>query len=187
MLFDIPDLKKQLAAAPIVSPFSHELSLAIICDTFRLGNVRPPSRQDWTSLEQRARHPLWREQVVMLAHLLAGSALRDQSAKVLRKSSDATAILQRFFEDITPLTAEMVRSNAFRQEEFLRKWVRAVDGQVLNESAKESAQRLDQLDFRKAQQEMKRAEEARKKEAERREQLLREAQQREAEARGWRE
>ncbi len=187
MPFDIPELRNQLAAAPIVSPYSHELALAIICDTFRLANVRPPSRQDWSALEDRARHALWREQVVMLAHVLAGSALRDESAKALRKSSNASHILQRFFDDITPLTAEMVRSNAFRQEEFLRKWVRALDGQVLNESTKESSKRLDQLDYRKAQDEMKRAEAARKKEAERREQLLREAQQREAEARGWRE
>lgn len=187
MLFDIPTLRKQLAAAPIVSPYSQELAVAIICDTFRLANVRPPSRADWTALEQRAPSPLWKEQVVMLAHLLSGSALRDDSAKALRKNADAASILQRFFEEVAPLTAEMVRSNGFRQEEFLRKWVRAVGGDVLNESAKESAQRLDQLDYRKATHELKRAEHARKKEAERREQLLREAQQREAEARGWRE
>ena len=187
MLFDIQNLRKQLAAAPIVSPFSHELAVAIICDTFRLANVRPPSRQDWTTLEDRANSPLWREQVVMLAHLLAGSALRDDSAKALRKDAEPLRILQRFFDYIAPLTAEMVRSNGFRQEEFLRRWVDVLDGQVLNESAKESAKRLDQLDYRKAQEQMKRAEAARKQEAERREQLLREAQQREAEARGWRE
>lgn len=187
MLFDIQTLRKQLAAAPIVSPYPHELAVAIICDTFRLANLRPPSRQDWVDLEQYAHHPLWKEQVVMLAHLLAGSALRDDSAKALKKGTEATAVLRHFFEDIAPLTAEMVRSNAFRQEEFLRKWVRALGGTVLNESAKESAKRLDQLDYRKAQQELKRAEEARKQEAERREQLLREAQQREADARGWRE
>ena len=187
MRFDIPTLRKQLAAAPIVSPFSHELSVAIICDTFRLANVRPPSRQDWAALEKRANHPLWKEQVVMLAHLLAGSSLRDDSAKALTKNAEATTVLQHFFDEVAPLSAEMVRSNAFRQEEFLRKWVRALGGEVLNESAKESAKRLEQLDYRKAQQEMKRAEEARRKEARRREELLREAQQREAEARGWRE
>ncbi|MFP2903611.1 hypothetical protein ACLESD_00760 [Pyxidicoccus sp. 3LFB2] len=187
MHFDIQTLRKQLAAAPIVSPYPHELAVAIICDMFRLANVRPPSRKDWLAIEEHANSPLWREQVVMLAHLLAGSALRDDSAKALGKDANASSILLRFFEDISPLTAEMVRSNGFRQEEFLRKWVRALDGQVLNEAPKESAKRLDQLDYRKAQGELKRAEAARKKEAERREQLLREAQQREAEARGWRE
>jgi hypothetical protein len=187
MPFDIPDLRNQLAAAPIVSPYSHELAVAIICDTFRLANVRPPSRQDWTALEDKVRHALWREQVVMLAHVLSGSSVRDDTAKALTKKADAAHMLQRFFEDIAPLTAEMVRSNGFRQEEFLRKWVRAVGGDILNESAKEAGRRLDQLDYRKAQGELKRAEEARKKEAERREQMLREAQQREAEARGWRE
>jgi hypothetical protein len=187
MRFDIPTLRKQLAAAPIVSPYPHELAVAIICDMFRLANVRPPSRQDWTDLKQRTHHPLWKEQVVMLAHVLAGSALRDDSAKALRKDSNATAILQRFFEEIVPLSAEMVRSNAFRQEEFLRKWVRALDGEVLNESAKESAKRLDQLDYRKAQDELKRTEHARQQEAERREKMLQEAERRAAEARGWRE
>lgn len=187
MRFDIPLLRKQLASVPITSPYSHELAVAIVCDTFRLANVRPPSRQDWTELERRAPSPLWKEQVGMLAHVLAASSLREVTASVLPKGANANAILQRFFQDVAPLTAEMVRSNAFRQEEFLRHWVRAVDGEVLHESPQASAKILDRLDYRKAQQELKRAEAARKKEAHRREELMREAEKRAAEARGWRE
>lgn len=187
MRFDIPLLREQLASVPITSPYSHELAVAIISDTFRLASARPPSRQDWAELERRAGSPLWKEQVGMLAHVLAASSLREVTASVLQKNANANAILQRFFEDVAPLTAEMVRSNAFRQEEFLRHWVRAVDGEVLHESAEASAKILDRLDYRKAHHELRRAEEARRKEARRREELLREAEKRAAEARGWRE
>lgn len=45
MAFDIREIQTQLEAAPIVSPYSHDLALAIICDTFRLAKVRPhPAR-----------------------------------------------------------------------------------------------------------------------------------------------
>ncbi len=187
MAFDLREIQTQLDAAPIVSPYSHDLSLAIVCDTFRLARVRPPSLADWGELEQRARSPLWREQVVMLAHVLASSSLRQETALTLQRSDDATTLLQRFFQDVAPLTAEMVRSNAFRREEFLRKWVRAVGGQWQGESPKGSVSRLEQLDYRKAEAEMRRAEEARKREADKRQQALREAEQRAADARGWRE
>ncbi|NMO16092.1 hypothetical protein HPC49_38775 [Pyxidicoccus fallax] len=187
MRFDIPLIRKQLASVPVTSPYPHDLAVAIICDTFRMANVRPPSRQDWAALEDHANSPLWREQVGMLAHVLASSSLRETTAQVLVKSANATDILQRFFANIAPLTAEMVRSNAFRQEEFLRKWAHVVGGEVKDESPSQSTQRLNQLDYRKAQQEMVRAEEIRRKEAEQREKMLAEAARREAEARGWRE
>ncbi|AKQ69777.1 hypothetical protein A176_006689 [Myxococcus hansupus] len=187
MAFDLRELQTQLDAAPFVSPYPHDLSLAIVCDTFRLAQVRPPSLADWTELEQRARSPLWREQVMMLAYVLTSSSLGQETARTLHKGQDATTLLQRFFQDVAPLTAEMVRSNAFRREEFLRKWVRAVDGEWKGESPKGSSSRLEQLDYRKAEAEMRRAEEARKLEADKRQQALREAEQRAADARGWRE
>ncbi|GEL75336.1 MULTISPECIES: hypothetical protein [Myxococcus] len=187
MAFDIREIQTQLEAAPIVSPYSHDLALAIICDTFRLAKVRPPSRADWGALEDQARSPLWREQVVMLAHVLVSSALRQETVQALTKNDDATTLLQRFFQDVAPLTAEMIRSNTFRREEFLRKWVRVVGGECKGESPKGSVARIEQLDYRKAEAEMRRAEEARKKEADKRQQALREAEQRATEARGWRE
>ncbi|HZI16845.1 MAG TPA: hypothetical protein VE153_41140 [Myxococcus sp.] len=187
-LFDIPLLQKQLAAAPIVSPYPHDLAVAIICDTFRLTEgVRPPTLADWKDLEQRYKHPLWKEQVAMLAHVLVSTSLREATMGTLRKGANTRQLVQDFFDGIEPLTAEMVRSNAFRQEEFLRKWVKATGGQVMNESARDSAARLEQLDYKKATYELKRAEHARKKEAEKREKLIAEAEKRAAEARGWRE
>ncbi|MCE9668807.1 hypothetical protein LY474_13365 [Myxococcus stipitatus] len=188
MVFDIKHIQKQLGETPLVSPYSHDLAVAIVCDTFRLANLRPPSRQDWGDLEKRARSAaLWREQVMMLAHVLTATSLRAATAETLRRNVDATTLLQRFFTEVEPLTAEMIRSNAFRQEEFLRKWVHVVDGQVKDESAKESAARLRQLDYRLALQEMERAEKARKLEAERRARELQEAAARATDARGWRE
>jgi hypothetical protein len=80
-----------------------------------------------------------------------------------------------------------VRSNAFRQEEFLRHWIAVCHGRVAGETAAQSRQRLEQLDYRQAMAEYKKADAARKAEAARRAQLLREAQQREEQAKGWRE
>ena len=81
----------------------------------------------------------------------------------------------------------MIRANAFRQEEFLRRWIEAVGGSVAGESAKDSKKRLEQLDYRKTLAEYDRAEKARQAEAARRAKLLQEAADREAAARGWRE
>lgn len=188
MAFDIKDIQKQLSAVPLVSPYPHDLSVAIICDTFRLAGLRPPSRADWASLEHISKAAgLWKEQVGMLAHVLTSSSLGEDTARALREDADPRMMLQVFFTRVEPLTAEMVRSNAFRQEEFLRKWVHAVRGQVKDESTRDSDARLKQLDYRTALKEMERAEEARKKEADKRLKELQEAEKRAADARGWRE
>jgi len=188
MAFDVKNIQKQLTDVPLVSPYPHDLAVAIICDTFRLAGVRPPSRADWEDLERRAKTPaLWREQVVMLAYVLTSSTLGADTAAMLRKNTDSATVMKGFFVQVEPLTAEMIRSNAFRQEEFLRKWVHAVDGQVKDESPRETAARLKQLDYREALQEMQRAEAARRKEADKRAKDLADAAQRAADARGWRE
>ncbi len=187
MAFDLAQLREQLAAAPLVSPYPHDLAVAILCDTFRLGNLRPPGRTEWEGFSKRFANRLWREQVGILAHVLASSSLREETVRVLTPNLKVAAALGRFFESVGPLTAEMVRSNAFRQEEFLRKWIHAMGGQVKGESSQESLRRMEQLDYRKAVKDFERAEAARKAEAEKRAKMLKEAAQRAADARGWRE
>jgi hypothetical protein len=187
MAFNLAQLRDELAAAPLVSPYPHELAVAIICDTFRLGSLRPPARTAWEAFETRFHHALWREQVSILAHVLISSSLREETTRALKPESGAVVMLGRFFESVEPLSAEMVRSNAFRQEEFLRKWIHAVGGQVEGESEKESQRRLEHLDYRKALKDFERAEAARKTEAQKREQMLKDAAQTAADARGWRE
>jgi len=187
MAFDLAQLKQQLTAAPLVSPYAHELAVAIICDTFRLANIRPPARTAWEAFRQRFVSALWQEQVAILAHVLVSSSLREETVRTLKPPFDAVVALGRFFEAVAPLTAEMVRSNAFRQEEFLRKWIHEVGGQVKGESTQEAQRRLEHLDYRKAVKDFERAEAARKAEAQKREQMLKEAAQNAADARGWRE
>jgi hypothetical protein len=123
-----------------------------------------------------------------LAHALATTSLRHEAVQALRASSSRPdRLLDGFFDAIAPLTAEMIRSNSFRQEEFLRRFVEALGGQVAGETERVSARRLEQLDYRKTLAEFQRAEKARASEAERRAKLLAEAAKREADARGWRE
>lgn len=187
MAVSIPHLREQLAATPIVSPYPYDLAVAIVCDTFRMASQRPPSQAEWEQLEKWVKNPLFQEQVGMLAHVLVASDLRKKTVLYLTPDRPPLARLQQFFEEVHPLTAEMVRSNAFRQEEFLRKWAAALGADIEGETPRESAQRLKDLDYRQAVTDLRNVEEARRKEADRRQKMLQEAQRKDAEARGWRE
>ncbi len=124
----------------------------------------------------------------MLAHFLAVSDLRLASVAALRAAgANATEVLPQFFDRVQPLTGEMVRANVFRQEEFLRRWVEALQGGIAGETPEESGRRLQSLDYRKTLAELREAEDARKREFTARAQALKEAAERDAAARGWRE
>jgi hypothetical protein len=184
--FDLGAIRDALAASPLASPYPFELSAAIVNDTLRMALARPPSKQEWTAW-RRQRRKLWEEQLGMLAHALAVSSLRQETVAALPPGFDALRELPGFFDQIEPLTAEMIRSNRFRQEEFLRRWIARVGGAVAGERARQSRQRLEQLDYRKTLAEYAKAQSARKAEAAKRAAALRAAAEREAQARGWRE
>jgi hypothetical protein len=193
--FDLARIRDEMAAAPLVSPWPFEVAVAVVNDVFRMGGeLQPPAAITW--LEWATRKGLVEEQAGMLAHALASTSLREASVAALatRKrdlsgapTPAAQKMLAGFLEAIAPLTAEMIRSNAFRQEEFLRRWVEAISGTVAGEKADASRRRLEQLDYRKTLAEYDRAEGARKLEADKRARLRKEAEEREAAARGWRE
>jgi hypothetical protein len=120
--------------------------------------------------------------------VLVTTSLRARTLAALEAARPAAkAVLEAFLDGTAPLTAEMVRQNPFRREEFLRQWIRGCRGEVAGETEKQSQERLAQLDYREALAEYKKAEVARKAEAARRAQLLREAREREEQAKGWRE
>jgi hypothetical protein len=186
--FDLARIRDEMAAAPLVSPWPFEVAVRMG------GELQPPAAITW--LEWATRKGLVEEQAGMLAHALASTSLREASVAALatRKrdlsgapTPAAQKMLAGFLEAIAPLTAEMIRSNAFRQEEFLRRWVEAISGTVAGEKADASRRRLEQLDYRKTLAEYDRAEGARKLEADTRARLRKEAEEREAAARGWRE
>ena len=190
MAFDLDAIRKELAAAPLPSPYPSDLAAAIVNDTFRMSRLSPlPAGvwKKWTGKGQK--NKLFSEQLGMLAHILAVTSLRAETTAALQKSQglEPQKALEGFFETIAPLTAEMIRANAFRQEEFLRKWAQAVGGAIQGENAGQSGKKLDQLDYRKTLEEYDRAESARKAEADLRSKALQEAAAREAAARGWRE
>jgi len=184
--FDLAAIRDALAASPLASPYSFELSAAIVNDTLRMALARPPDKQEWTAWRLKGSR-LWEEQLGMLAHLLAVTPARKETIAALPPGFDARRELPGFFDQIAPLTAEMIRSNRFRQEEFVRRWIDRVGGAVAGERAKQSRQRLEQLDYRKTLAEYEKAQAARKAEAASRAAALRAAAEREAQARGWRE
>jgi len=187
--FDLRRVRSELERAPLVSPYPAELARAVVSDTLRLARVVPPARLTWESWARAKKtHPFLDEQLGMLAHILASTSLGEQTVRSLRaRAVEPEQVLPSFFDKVAPLSAEMIRANAFRQEEFLRRFVECLGGQIEGESRKQMERRLDQLDYRKTLAEYARAEKAREAEAERRARLLREAAQREADARGWRE
>jgi len=184
--FDLGAIRDALGAAPLASPYSFELSASIVNDTLRMALARPPGKKQWSAWRSQ-RHKLWEEQLGMLAHAMAVTPLRQETVAALPPGFDALRELPGFFDEIEPLTAEMIRSNRFRQEEFLRRWIARVGGAIEGERAKQSRHRLEQLDYRKTLAEYKKAQKARKAEAASRAAALRAAAEREAQARGWRE
>jgi hypothetical protein len=186
MAFDIAALKQELAAAPPTVALTWAVGVAVVSDTFRLAGVAPPPTRSWRGW--RRKWPRAEPLVSALAHLLVATSLRGESVRALEESrAVARAALEDFLDRVSPLDQEMVRTNPFRQEEFLRHWVRVCGGRIVGESERQSERRLSQLDYRQALAEYRKAAIARKAEAARRAQLLREARQREEQAKGWRE
>jgi hypothetical protein len=184
---DLVRVRAELAENRLVSPYPVALAAAIVADVWRLAMLRPLLVSEWEVLRGGVAVP-FEAQLGMLAHALAATALRDASVEALTASrAPMGSALTGFFAEIAPLEAEMIRSNAFRQEEFLRWWMHALGGAIAGEAAADSATRLAKLDYKKTLVEYAAAEKARASEAEKRAQALKEAAEREAEARGWRE
>jgi hypothetical protein len=186
MAFDIAALRRELDDAPPSGDLPWAVGVAVVSDTFRLAGLAPPAGRAWEGW--RRKWPRAEELVLELARALVASSLRAETARALEGSQPAAKdTLERFLDRTAPLTGEMVRTNAFRREEFLRQWIRGCGGRVAGETEAQSKSRLQQLDYREALAEYKKAESARKAEGARRAQLLREAQEREERAKGWRE
>lgn len=187
MAFDLANIRRQIEQAPLSAPLHLDLGVAVVCDLWRLANLAPADDRSWRHWS-RGSWPNFAAQLGMLAHFMAVSDLRGQSITALRASQvRASDVLPKFFERVLPLTGEMIRANVFRQEEFLRRWIEALQGEVAGETREDSARRLESLDYRKTLAELREAEEARKREANARAQALKEAAERDAAARGWRE
>jgi hypothetical protein len=194
--WDLVTLAAELDQAPLASPLSEALAIAVIADVLRSGGVRPPSVAEWQALVAGARRgptvlrfDLRREQLGVVAHALQSTSLGAATEAALRASppTDPTAALEEFLGAVFPLTAEMIRSNRFRREEMLRRWASTWRAAIAGETAAASTERLGQIDYRKALVEYERAEKARVEEAAKRAEALRLAQEAEAAARGWRE
>lgn len=175
MAFDVKRLMEEMAAAPLLSPYPPELSRAVVNDVFRRAGQRPLSSSSWQDRETMGGLPRMAEQSGMLAHAMGSTSLREETVAALTPSVSPQDVLGRFFSSIEPLTAEMIRNNAFRQEEFFRKWIAAVGGQVEGEGEEASQKRLETLDYGGTLAAYEKAEQARETEASRREAVLRKA------------
>jgi hypothetical protein len=184
--FDLAAIRRELDAAPPSAELPWEVGVAVVSDTLRLAGLVPPGARVWAGW--RKKWPRALALVPELARALAVTSLRAETVRTLEAAGALPRnAFETFLDQVAPLTLEMVRSNPFRQEEFLRYWIERCGGTVAGETPDESHARLEQLDYRQALAEYKKAESARKAEAARRAQLLREAKEREEQAKGWRE
>lgn len=172
---------EEARASPQSAPYPYQLAVAIVCDVFRSAKVLPPTMAQLDAMMRKDGRA--EEQLAALAHLLRVTSLRE----ALPQCQNAAAALEQLFEEIRPLTAEMIRGNLFRQEELLRKWANVIGVRISGESEKQSADRRESLDYRRTSAEYAKAEAARRAEAKKREAALREAEEKAAAARGWRE
>ena len=146
MAFDLKRIQAEAQAAPLASPYPVQLSLAVVSDCFRLAGLVPPSAKGRKRTAAGAKAPLRDEQTGMLAHLLATTSLRDETVRALGGGRvDLTKALDDFFGAIAPLSAEMIQANAFRREEFLRRWIESIGGEVAGEGPAESKERISLL------------------------------------------
>lgn len=187
MPFDLARIRNEISRAPVLGDAALEVALAAVSDLFRLAGRPAPSDAFWRAFAKHAK-ALGREQISALAHFLGYSSLRAASIEALGQGKQAPEkLLKDFFAAIEPLTGEMLRQNQFRQEEFLRRWISCLEGEIAGETKAQSAQRLDALDYRATRREYERAEAARKAEAERRAKLAAEAAARAAASNPWQE
>lgn len=186
MAYDLSRVRAELENAGVQRVLPFEVAIAVVNDTFRQAGLVPPRAAQWR--RWAGKQATLKEQAPFLAHALVATSLRAQTVEGVKEARpDPAQALSAFFDALAMHTVEMFKSNRFRQEEFLRRWIARVGGGVAGETAKRSRSRLEQLDYRKTLDEYKKAEAARKAEAAKRAQALREAAQREAQARGWRE
>jgi hypothetical protein len=186
-MFDVKRIMAEAQAAPPFAQLAMDVAIAIVDDCFRLAGRVPPKDDAWSKWTKKATAN-WPDQIQVLAWLLATTSLREATVEAVRLvDADPKERLEEFYDQIEPLTGEMLRTNAFRQEEMLRKWAVAWRAPIAGEQVMESAMRLERLDYRKALVEFERAEAVRRTEAEKRAKELAEAAAREEAARGWRE
>ena len=195
MSLDLTRVRAEASAVLTSPPYGRALAVAVLNDRLRLAGQQPIPSSGWQRL-LAGKHPAddagedhREEQIVRLAQLCAETSLGAETVARLAAlgKKEPERRLARFLAEVWPITGAMIVDNAFRQEELLRRWLAALDGEVAGESAAESARRLDQLDYRKALSEYERADKARKAEAKKRERAIREAQERAAAAQGWHE
>lgn len=193
MALNLRDLETAHAAEPMRAPIPEALAAARIADVWRRAGVPGPTHAAFTRLIEARKGPpnggaRAQEQLLVLGHLIAITALGAEATLALQRQPRAPeSVLGLLLDRVLPLTAEMVRTNAFRREEFVRCCCLAFGIDVHGETATQSAKRIDQLDYRKALAEAARAESERKKVEAERAEAARIAAEAEAQARGNRE
>jgi hypothetical protein len=187
--FPLKEVTSDLANAPIATPVAYDLAVAILLDTLRRAAKPAPADGTFVKWRKDPDFPLWQEQMCMLGWFLTVSDSLRQATESGWDVPDPIAQLRKLRSDTAPLTAEMMRSNAFRQEEFLRRWAQCIGLTIDGEDVTTSAERVVYLDYRVVLREYAQAEDARLKEEESRQAAIRKAEEerRATEARGWRE
>lgn len=167
MKIDLGKVATWAGAETLVSPLPRLAAQEGLCALLREAAITPPISADWEKWRQ-SYGDLFDEQLGMLVWLLGCEAIREPTRVALRSARTRRlprGRIQRFFSRLGPITGEMVRANALRREEFVRKWAREMGIGIASETPDESQARVDALDYRVAARKLKRAEAAARKAA----------------------
>lgn len=161
-------MQAALHAVALQPPVPPDVAIAVVNDCLRLAGRVPVADATWDAW-WRDSHPSWTAQVGML-----GAWLMDRTPQGLTigwmgaATASPDRVLESFFAAIAPLSAEMLRNNPYRQEEFVRRWGACWGASMAGETADQSAARLAWLDYRQTLAEYERARRARREESRRR-------------------
>lgn len=140
-------------------PARVEESLALINDQLRSMGLSPLGKRDFDQLSviDEALVSVWGFVAFALRATAFGASLERERCEV-----DSLAALEFFVLSAAGLPVAALAKNAFRREEVLRKWCSAFQIAIEGESTKQSAERLDAVDFQRLKKVMEREAESRR-------------------------
>lgn len=147
--FDLTELTEQIRLATLDlagRETDPQLLAARLFDGLDDAKLPRPPAADWAKNTKGFDKEAW-ARMAILVRLFRETPLREPIVKSI-VASNATDVFGGFCSGLSQLlTVELLQKSPFRVEELARKWVHALGGSIKGESAAESRQRMERLDF----------------------------------------
>ena len=154
VIFDLAALTEEIRLATLDlqgRKADRDLIAARLMDGLDDAGLAKPSPEDWKKQAQPLDDEGW-NRMAILVRLFRETGLRDSIVQALGAKGGGAAAVNDVFAAFAAgmarlLTAELLQKSPFRVEELARKWVHVLGAGIAGESAQESRQRMERLDF----------------------------------------